>query len=249
MVKRVADVTPRTIDELSRGVRQTRELVEMYTIDFAVLMRHAVPDAPAGVVSQMNNGSGLAFTKRMRLAGELCLGHLGPAGIPALAAHPSDTVRGWVCYMTGLLEDVSLAERLDAIGALADDPHFGVREWAWLGVRGAIVDEPEQAVRLLEPWTREASEYLRRYATEATRPRGVWAKHIGLFRDEPERAMPLLEPLRADTSKYVQDSVANWLNDASKTRPGWVVGLCDRWLGESPCRATERICRRAMRSL
>jgi 3-methyladenine DNA glycosylase AlkC len=242
-------VPPRVKAELSQGIRETRVLVECFTIDFAVLLRHAVPGVSADAVARMEHSKDLAFTRRMRLAAELAIETLAETERMTLARHPSDTVRGWACYMAGLLDGWSLERRVRAVRALADDSHFGVREWAWLGIRDAIVAEPIETVALLRPWTEEASENLRRFATEATRPRGVWAKHICLFKEKPELGMPLLEPLRADASRYVQDSVANWLNDAAKTQGDWVRKICDRWRTESPQPTTERICRRAMRNL
>jgi 3-methyladenine DNA glycosylase AlkC len=128
---------------------------------------------------------------------------------------------------------------------LADDPHFGVREWAWLALRADIVAAPLQALEYLQPWTQEASPYLRRFACEALRPRGVWATHVALFKQHPEHALPLLEALADDPERYVQDSVGNWLNDAGKTQPQWLRALCARWQYEHHSDANAYIRKRA----
>ncbi|QDY86331.1 hypothetical protein FQU75_00275 [Paenibacillus polymyxa] len=82
-----------------------------------------------------------------------------------------------------------------------------------------------------------------------TRPLGVWAKHISELKAHPELALPLLEAVQSDPAKYVQDSVGNWLNDASKTPPEWVLQVCNAWLKTSDTKKTRRIVSRAQRSL
>jgi len=166
----------------------------------------------------------------------------------ALANHPSDIARCWAAQWV-MFARMPLAAKLAAVRRFAADPHFGVREMAWMAVRDEVAGEVDAAVQLLLPWARDADPNLRRFACELTRPRGVWCAHIEPLKREPWRGLPLLEPLRSDASRYVQDSVANWLNDASKTQPEWVEATCARWERESPTRQTQYIARRARRSM
>ena len=249
MTRRPSDVPASVVKQLNAGKRETANLAEALAIDLGTLLRAAAPELPAGEIRRMREARSAGYTKCLRLGAEMLLEALGPSSIGRFAAHPSDTVRGWAAYMVGRRAGIRLAGRLKAMRPLADDPHFGVREWAWLGVREHIVADPVGAVGLLTKWTGARSASVRRFASEATRPRGVWCAHIPELRSEPWLALGLLEPLRADPAKYVQDSVANWLNDASKDRPEWVIEVTDRWLGEDVSVATARICKRARRSI
>ena len=246
--RRVADIEPARLALLDAGAIEAATLTECLAEDFAALMHVALPEIGEAATAAMRQAAGEGISRRMALAARLIHERHGMAALGELRRHPSDTVRGWACFIIGAAENMTLAARLAAIQALADDSHFGVREWSWMAVRPHIAADLDNAIALLAGWTAEPSERLRRFASEATRPRGVWCTHIGSLRRYPEKGMPILEPLRADPARYVQDSVGNWLNDASKDRPDWVRSLCAQWSAESPTPATARICKRALRS-
>ncbi|MBI2241648.1 MAG: DNA alkylation repair protein [Magnetospirillum gryphiswaldense] len=232
-----ASVGPEVLAALNGGTEQTRTLSEMLVMDFAALLDVAAPQIDAAPLRAIADQG---VTKRMELAGRLVL----PCWRDFLG-HPSDTVRGWTAYAIAAEPDLGLAQRLDLLRPLADDSHFGVREWAWLALRPHVVADPLAALRLLSPWTAETSANLRRFASEATRPRGVWCAHVRPLRDDPGPGLAVLEPLCADPHRYVQDSVANWLNDAAKDHPDWVRGVVESWQG----RASPYLLKRALRSL
>ncbi|WP_249281192.1 DNA alkylation repair protein [Paenibacillus sp. 7516] len=167
----------------------------------------------------------------------------------SIAQHHSDSVRCWAAYMIGMNSQLSLNEKLDRIRPFAADPHFGVREIAWMAVREPIIIELPIALKHLLPWTADPDPRIRRFAIESIRPHGVWAKHIQVLKENPALALPLLELVKSDQDKYVQDSVSNWLNDASKSNPDWVRQVCSTWLQMSDTKATRRITTRAQRSL
>ena len=166
----------------------------------------------------------------------------------ALATHPSDIARSWAAQWV-MFAAIPLAAKLVAVRRFAADPHFGVREIAWMAVRDEVAGDVDGAVAQLRPWVSDDDANIRRFASELTRPRGVWCAQIDALKREPWRALELLEPLKSDPSRYVQNSVANWLNDASKTQPEWVESICSRWERESRTAETRYITRRARRSL
>lgn len=234
--------------ELEAGRVATRDLVEALAIDLGRLAAAALPGVGAARAAGMS-APGVGYLARMATGAGLAIETLGPGAPEALAGHPSDTVRGWGALAVGRLEGLSLEERLARIRPFADDGHFAVREWAWMAVRPAIAADIPMAIRLLCRWSHDNSVNIRRFTTEVTRPRGVWCAHLRPLVADPAPGLVLLEPLRADGARYVQDSVANWLNDAAKSRPDWVAGVVARWGVESPCAATARIIQRATRGM
>ena len=247
-VRRMSDITPERLVVLNNGTAETTVLTECLMVDFAELMQNAFPNIKTTMHSEMQGATKTGIINRMALAAQL-LRRENTIQLADLNTHVSDMIRGWACYFIAQQDTLSLTEKLNHIRPLADDHHFGVREWAWLAIRNDLIAQPENSFQLLLPWTTDRSDKIRRFACEAIRPRGVWCAHFNLLKSQPELALPILEALRSDPAVYVQDSVANWLNDASKTTPAWVQALCDRWQHESPTAATNRICKRALRTI
>jgi 3-methyladenine DNA glycosylase AlkC len=219
--------------------------MEQIAMDMGALLTWAFPEL-AAAAGRLRQGGLLS---RMRGGGEVLFDHYGPQAWIIAATSTSDTVRGWGAMAVCQDEMLDLTDRLEALRPFADDEHFAVREWAWLALRADVVTSTAQAVELLTPWADDRSPRIRRFASEATRPRGVWSVHVPKLKQDPEIGRGLLHSLRRDEARYVQDSVSNWLNDVSRTRPDWVQALCAEWLAEGAYPSTERICRRAQRSL
>ncbi|MDP3273595.1 MAG: DNA alkylation repair protein [Deltaproteobacteria bacterium] len=235
-------------DALRNGEREAATLTECLAVDTLHLLKRTFADL-ALTPEQIAALSAKSITARMASAGATLYAHRGLDAMPTLLAHPSDTVRSWAPYVLACAPELSLEDRIARVRVSADDPHFGVREWAWMALRPHLAQDLTRAIATLTPWTRDPSPNIRRFVTEATRPRGVWCKKIDALVREPQLALPLLDPLCSDPERYVQNSVANWLNDASKSQPAWVQSLCKRWRSENKSKSTEYICKRALRTL
>ncbi len=231
------------LDLLSHGQIESVNLMEGLAIDMQKLYTQI--DLPT---LNWNDIEPHGWLKKMKLVPEQLYQCSQYEFLEPLQSHLSDTFR---CWAAGLIayDDLPIQERLDKMKSFADDPHFGVREMAWIYVRDHIIENLDDSIAYVSKWVLDDSSNIRRFAIEATRPRGVWCAHITALKEDPQKAFHLLEPLKNDPSKYVQDSVANWLNDASKTHPEWVEDICREWQKTSNTKATMYICKRALRSL
>lgn len=210
------------LTELNSGRRPTATLMEVISIDQQALLAAVVPN----LKEHATRLASPRLLRRMETGGHLLWNEFGDDLWPTSDGWKSDIARGWAAMAVGLVPGLSLGQRSSKVQKFAGDAHWAVREWAWLGVRNHIVDEPRAALRDLIPWTRSRSPYVRRFASEATRPIGVWSRHIPALRRDPSPALPLLSALVSDSERYVRLSVGNWLNDASKSVPAWVLEFC-----------------------
>lgn len=119
-------------------------------------------------------------------------------------------------------------------------------EWA---VRPYLARYPELTMARVEEWSRSDSHNVRRLATEGIRPRLPWAPVHRPFLDDPAPILPVLDRLFSDESPYVRTSVANNLNDISRTRPELAVAAAKRWLLVDDSPAVARVAERGLRGL
>ena len=256
---RRSDIPADVMQALNEGREETITLVEWLAIDMPSLLRAIIPGVGLSEASEQLDDSvdrlaDKGVTERLKGTGRALFvatqNHPKSSDIfEALATHKSDMVRAWTSFMLTADAELSLADRLDRTRRFAADQSVAVRECAWDSFRPYIAANLELGLRLLDSWVRDPDPNIRRCATEATRPRGVWCAHIDALKRNPELGLGILEPVRSDPGRYVQRSVANWLNDASKSRPGWVRSVCSRWTEESPGPETAWIVNHALRTL
>lgn len=250
---KVSLIPHEVVELLDKGLLESVNLIEWLAIDHSILINSVLPQRYV----EMCQKSLTQLKKRTAMQSILTVGqslylqnaHNDKELFDLLSTHLSDSVRCWAAYLVGLDEILCIKEKLEKIKLFAADTHFGVREIAWMSVRGDIISNLEEAVSILVDWTLDEDPNVRRFASEATRPRGVWCKHIDELKTNPAIANVLLDNLKLDKNKYVKDSVGNWLNDASKTQPQFVADLCDRWVNESDSKDTAYIIKKALRSI
>jgi len=255
----MSEIPPAVLRQLEAGQIATVNLVEFLAVDQRRLLEVALGQIGKGalvdtILAALPRARRATAVQHVIVIGQELGRHLTPSASPRsawgnLARHSSDIVRSWAAFAAVSGDSRAFHDQLAAIRPFAADGHFGVREVAWLALRPQIERQLTAAIELLAAWSQEADANLRRFASEATRPRGVWCAHIQALKEQPQLGLPILEPLKADASKYVRDSVGNWLNDAAKSRPTFVRALCRRWKKESPAAETAYIVQKAMRNL
>ncbi|MDA9163351.1 DNA alkylation repair protein [Rickettsiaceae bacterium] len=231
------------IDLLNKGEIEARNLMEFLSVDMRLLLSNILPEFNCPELPDE-----LGVTKKHRLISAELNKQFGFKIFEQLQSHKSDTIRTFACYLLGE-QRFSFKEKLNLIKALANDSNSGVREWAWIALRNEFAANLEPSIEMLIDWTASSSENLRRFASELSRPRGVWCKHITKLKQTPELGLALLTPLNSDPARYVQLSVGNWLNDAGKDNPEWAMNLCKTWKNNSNTKETAKICKRGLRNL
>jgi len=99
-------------------------------------------------------------------------------------------------------------------------------------VRPFIINHENRMMAQMYAWSKHENEHVRRLASEGCRPALPWAQALPKYKKDPSPILPILEELKTDPSIWVRKSVANNLNDISKTHPDLVAKLAKNWYGK-----------------
>lgn len=258
--RKVNEIPKEVLQLLQQGKVESVNLTEWLAINHIELLKNVLPsiglkNSLESIVAELEKQNVETGMKVIRITGTLLDEIILKENegnkedvLLKLSNHILDSVRCWAAFMNKKSNN-TLKDTLTYIRPFAADHHFGVREIAWMSIREDLSQNIEKSVELLVEWAKSEDENIRRFSVESIRPRGVWSKHIEILKQEPEKALPILNLLKSDPSKYVQDSVGNWLNDTSKTKPDWVMNLCEEWEKDTDIKSTSRIIKKAKRTI
>jgi 3-methyladenine DNA glycosylase AlkC len=102
-----------------------------------------------------------------------------------------------------------------------------------MAVRQFIINDEKRMMAQMYAWSKHENEHVRRLSSEGCRPALPWAQALNSFKKDPAPVLPILEQLKTDPSMYVRKSVANNLNDISKTHPDLVAKIAKDWYGKN----------------
>jgi len=128
--------------------------------------------------------------------------------------------------------------------ALEKYTQYSSSEWA---VRPFIINHEKRMMEQMYAWSKHKNEHVRRLSSEGCRPALPWTAALNSFKKDPSPILPILEQLKTDSSLYVRKSVANNINDISKTHPELVTKLAKKWYGKHE--HTDWIVKHACRTL
>lgn len=100
-------------------------------------------------------------------------------------------------------------------------------------VRSFIIKCEERMMEKMTVWSKHSNEHIRRLSSEGCRPQLPWGQALVSFKKDPTPILKILEQLKDDPSLYVRKSVANNLNDISKTHPELVEKIANNWYGKN----------------
>jgi len=141
-------------------------------------------------------------------------------------------LEGFAWFATAFVEEHGLDDdHLEAsIEAMKRYTQYASAEFA---VRPFIIKHEALMMQHMLAWSKDDCEHVRRLSSEGCRPQLPWGVALNSFKKDPSPVLPILEQLKEDPSVWVRKSVANNLNDISKSHPELVVKIAREWLGKN----------------
>lgn len=162
-----------------------------------------------------------------------------------------ETFRGWTIWPVS--ETVTTLSLADGSAEAFDDGlrllgELTPRLTCEFAIRRFLEADLDRALGIVQGWTSDQDEHVRRLASEGTRAFLPWAIRVRSLLAHPEATIPVLDALVHDESEYVRRSVANHLNDLSREHAPLVVETAARWLS-APDANTRSLVRHGLRTL
>lgn len=207
-----------------------------------------------GTASTTEHFTGLSLSDRTRLVRDALLAELpgkyAPFEKKIRAASRKSGFTGWMIW--------PVTEAL-AIRATSEGPHefdsgltllseLTSRLTGEFAIRTFMDADLDRTLDAALAWTTHEDEHVRRLASEGTRPFLPWARRVSALTVRPDATTAILDALYRDESEYVRRSVANHLNDLSRTDPELVVEQARKWTS-APDANTPKLVRHALRTL
>ncbi len=107
---------------------------------------------------------------------------------------------------------------------------------AEFAIRPFLLRYPRQSMAFVHSCANDSNYHVRRLASEGIRPYLPWAPRANVPNSD---ILTVLDRLHADPTRYVTRSVANTLNDISKTDPDAVIERLQIWQGKGLQKSAE----------
>jgi 3-methyladenine DNA glycosylase AlkC len=221
-LKRVARILAEVAPDVDAGVFQKAALKGLEPLSIMERVRHVAQALHGALPGSYRQQLAVLHELSPRLADE---GFLNLALPEFVALHG--------------LDDFSAS--MDALKAFTS---MGTSEFA---IRPFLRQDLARTLKVMERWSRDRDEHVRRLASEGCRPRLPWSFRLDALCRDPSPIAPILDNLKADPSLMVRRSVANNLNDITKDHPDWALARLTGWPLDEP--HTAWIARHALRSL
>lgn len=227
------------------------ELLGPSVVDELVICLGGKMPATAATTAEFD---GLSLSDRARLVRDALLtelpGTYAPFEKKIRTALRKKAFTGWMIWPVGEALAVRATtegpDEFDSgLALLADLTSLLTGEFA---IRTFMDADLDRTLKAALGWTEHPDEHVRRLASEGTRPFLPWARRVKALTARPEATTDILDALYRDDSEYVRRSVANHLNDLSRTDPAHVVEQARKWTSD-PDTNTPKLVRHALRTL